>query len=232
MQGGASQSILNGKHCGSCLLPTLKKGFWDGGLSPKTLQKWAITNTWENDIVFVCLNSKFTLHYDETYMHIQSTCLQIWMNTDYAFSTSFVANPLSVCPLSDMIWVYSFRDKDPRTWFPSGGHVLLVCQIFPYTCPGRAAVSQSAIGVILEPDMPGLSASSTRTVCPGLCSLSGELHYLGIFPSLLLQNQLTYDQYVLWIGYFSLALTVWYLSEVTWRWDDNPFYFYKLASFH
>lgn len=204
-------------------------GWW---IEPKNFAEAGYHKHMGKYIIFVCLNSKLILHYDETYTHIQSTCLQIWMNTDYAFGTSFVANPLSVCPLSDMIWVYSFRDKEPRTWFPSGGHVLSVCQIFLYTCPGRAAVSHFAIWVILEPDTPGHSASTTRTVCPGLCSLSGELHYFEIFNSLLLQNQFTYDQYVSWIGYFSLGLTVWYLSEVTWKRDANPFYFYKLASFH
>jgi len=61
MQGGTSQSSLKGKHCGSCLPLTLKKGFQNGGLSTKTLQKCTVTKTWENDIILVCLNGKFLI---------------------------------------------------------------------------------------------------------------------------------------------------------------------------
>lgn len=144
---------------------------------------------------------------------------------------SFIVKPLSICPVSDMIWVHTFRDKDQGTSFPSGGCFLLVCQIFHCTCLGCATVSQSDIQVLSSPDTLGHSASTTRTVCPGFCSLSEELHACGIFPFLTIIKSISI--WLIWFvnQLFSLAQIVWYLSEDIWNWDANPLNFYKLVSF-
>lgn len=36
---------------------------------------------------------------------------------------AFIVNPLSVCPVSDMIWVHTFWDKDPTTRLDLGSLV-------------------------------------------------------------------------------------------------------------
>lgn len=165
---------------------------------------WTITNI-ENYILLVCN------------FHIQSTCLQTWMNIIYAFSTSCFHGKSTICLPSfwHVVGAHILGQRSNNvvgSWFPSRGHFLWVCQIFHYTHLWCAAVSQSAFwgcqswthwGIQhLPPGQSVLDSVPFQEHC---------IHLKFFIPSC---YKISFHINVLWINYFPLALNIWSLSQL------------------